>query len=389
MVIRILFLIFFSFLFTSCGRIYFPIELKTVSRTERVKGQEVSDIELVSMTSKVIKSANASHYKKRIIDAGDLTMPARIIPAEQALEETLPENNDPGPYRIGIGDQLSLAQSLGSTQIGSDNSTSLIATRKLVVSDDGFVNFFGIGRVRAEGLTQSKLEDEIYQRLVANGKGGNFELSISGFFSKRIFVSGDNVLPRTIPYSNVPIFLEDVLIGTGLVKNQGSDARISIIRGEKEYTVSLLKLAKTTNLKLRLFPDDKIYITSLNYRTESVLIVGETGGQRSFEINSFLRPTLADTLFSGAVLNNVTSDFSQIYVLREKKDKYLAYHLDITNPSRINLAKRFEMRPDDIVFVAAQPLTLYQRTLSQILGTVGTTQQARDQVRSEFKLSNN
>ena len=44
----------------------------------------------------------------------------------------------------------------------------------------------------------------------------------------------------------------------------------------------------------------------------------------------------------------------------------------------------FEMRPDDIVFVAAQPLTLYSRTLQQILGSVGLTQRARDTIRSEL-----
>ena len=368
---------------SSCGRIYFPIELKTLSRDERYKGQEDNDIRLVSMTKEVIESANKSGYKRRIIDAGDLNKPARIIPAEQALEEKLPKNNDPGPYKIGVGDQLSFVQSIRDVRIGND-LTAPVVTRNVSVSDDGFVNFFEIGRVKAEGLSQSQLEDEIYKRLIANGKNGNFELSISGFFSKRIYVSGDDIIPRTIPFSNIPIFLEDVLIATGLRKTPGADAKISIIRDGREYVVSLTKLSKTTNFQLRLFPDDKIYVTSLNYRAESVLVVGETGAQRAFEINSYQRPTLAETIFSGSVLNSVTSDFSQIYVLREKKDEYLAYHLDITDPSRINLAKKFEMRPDDIVFVATQPLSLYSRTLSQILGSTGLTLQARDTIRTEI-----
>lgn len=380
---RIFLLLLLIFTLSSCGRIYFPIELKTVSRNERIKGQEDNEINLVSMTRTVVKTANKSHYKRRIIDAGDLTKPARLISAEEALQEKLPHVNDPGPYKIGIGDQLSLAQSLRDPRIISGSSESLVATRKLVVSDDGFLNFFEIGRVKAQGLTQSQLEDEIYRRLIANGKSGNFELAISGFFSKRIFISGDNIIPRTIPYSNVPIFLEDVLIGVGLTRSQGADAKISIIREGNEYVLSLLKLSKTTNFQLRLFPDDKIYITALNYRPESVLIVGETGAQRSFPINAFTRPTLADSLFSGTVLNAVTSDFSQIYVLREKEENYLAYHLDITDPSRVNLARRFEMRPDDIIFVATQPLSLYSRTLSQILGSTGLTLQARDTIRAE------
>ena len=42
------------------------------------------------------------------------------------------------------------------------------------------------------------------------------------------------------------------------------------------------------------------------------------------------------------------------------------------------------MRPDDIVFVATQPLSLYSRTLSQILGSTGLTS-ARDTIRNEIE----
>ena len=87
---------------------------------------------------------------------------------------------------------------------------------------------------------------------------------------------------------------------------------------------------------------------------------------------------------SGTVLNSTTSDFSQIYVLRKKKKSFQAFHLDITDPTRVSLANQFEMRPDDIVFVATQPLSLYSRTLSQILGSTGLTLQARDTIRTEL-----
>ena len=112
--------------------------------------------------------------------------------------------------------------------------------------------------------------------------------------------------------------------------------------------------------------------------------MGETGEQRSVNINPVQRHTLSDTIFGGGVLNNVTSDFSQIYVLRKNKKAFDAYHLDITNPARVKLASKFEMRPEDIIFVATQPLSLYSRTLSQILGSTGLTLQARDTIRSEI-----
>ena len=136
---------------------------------------------------------------------------------------------------------------------------------------------------------------------------------------------------------------------------------------------------------LRLFPGDRINIDKINYKKERVLIVGETGSQKMVQIVGTERPTLSDVVYGGGdVLASVTSDFSQIYVIREKKYNFNAYHLDVTNPVRVSLANKFEMRPDDIVFVATQPLSLYSRTLSQILGSTGLTLQARDTIRSEI-----
>ena len=87
-------------------------------------------------------------------------------------------------------------------------------------------------------------------------------------------------------------------------------------------------------------------------------IVGETSAQTTVPIDALLRPTLSETLFQNGFLNNTTSDISQIYVIRKIKDYYNAYHLDISNPGRVSMASALEMRPDDIVFVATQPLSL-------------------------------
>ena len=113
--------------------------------------------------------------------------------------------------------------------------------------------------------------------------------------------------------------------------------------------------------------------------------MSETGAQRSVKIDSLARKTLTNALFDQAFINNGSSDFSQIYVLRKKQDEFLAYHLDISNPTRVNLANEFELRPDDIIFVAAQPLTSYNRGLSYILGIAGITLTARDRVEAEFR----
>ena len=362
--------------FSACGRVYFPIELKTISREDRSDKQQDSNVVIVPMTSKNIKSANSAPYKRYIIEAGNLKEPAKLVPTEVALVEKHPTVNDPGPYLIGIGDVLAY-EDLVSVTSGQNTTT----TRNLTVNEDGLINFFQLGRISAEGKTLTELEDLIYKKVVETGGNTDFNLFIKDFRSKHFSVS-IGMKTKSIPYISTPIFLEQIL--GEIPVSSTVDAKISIFRGDEEYVLSYNALIKNTLKKVRIFPGDRIFVNSLNYKKEKVLLVGETGAQRAIPINSFLRPSLSDAIFSGSVLNSTTSDFSQIYVLRKKKMSFQAFHLDITDPTRVNLANEFEMRPDDIVFVATQPLSLYSRTLSQILGSTGLTLQARDTIRTEI-----
>ncbi len=362
--------------FSACGRVYFPIELKTISRSDRSEKQQDSNVVIVPMTTKNINLANSAPYKRFIIEAGDLKEPAKLVPPEVALVEKHPTNNDPGPYLIGIGDVLAYEESVRGT-----DGLNTTGSRSLTVNEDGLINFFQLGRLNAAGKTLTELEDLIYKKVVETGGNTDFNLFIKDFRSKHFSVS-TGMKTKSIPYVSTPIFIEQVL-GEDPVSST-VDAKISILRGDEEYNLSYNNLIRNTLKKVRIFPGDRIFVNSLNYKKEKVLLVGETGAQQAIPINSFLRPSLSDTIFSGSVLNSTTSDFSQIYVLRRKKKFFQAFHLDITNPTRVSLANQFEMRPDDIVFVATQPLSLYSRTLSQILGSTGLTLQARDTIRSEI-----
>jgi polysaccharide export outer membrane protein len=54
-----------------------------------------------------------------------------------------------------------------------------------------------------------------------------------------------------------------------------------------------------------------------------------------------------------------------------------AYHLDARNAVNLVLATRFEMRPNDIVFVEEQPITKWNRALQQAFPTLLNTAAAR------------
>ena len=196
----------------SCGRAYFPIELKVKSRSERLEVQQQIDIELVPMTDQIIRKANKNKYKRRVVKAGNLDLAAQIIDADQALVENIPIENDPGPYVLGVGDQFLFSRVVST---GDSSGSSNFVARTVTVADDGFVSLLEIGRIRAAGLTQYELEDLIYTNLTKRGLQRGFELSLTEFRSKRILVTGEQINTKAIPYTNTPIFLQDILAEVG------------------------------------------------------------------------------------------------------------------------------------------------------------------------------
>ena len=371
-----------AFYLTSCGKAYFPMELSTISRQDRKKAREVVEVDIVPMSRKAVLKANKYPYIRQVVLSGDLKSPLNSLTPLMRLRKLFQAKKIRTICCRSWGQVIILHQ--GDKHQQCDTICRRKLPREIVVGDRGSIYILEIGKIRAVGLSQSQLEDIIYKRLIEEGFLGRFEMSLTGFNSKKVFIIVEGMPLSSIPYTNIPMYLGDVLSQVrGTTMLPGVDYKVSLIRDDKTFIISLRNLLRRQGKKIRLFPNDKIFVQPLNYRPETVILVGETGIQRSVLIDSNKRHTLSDVIFVSPALNNVTSDFSQIYVIRKSSSKFSAYHLDITNPARISFASQFEMRPDDIIFVATQPLSLYSRTLSQILGSTGLTIQARDTIRSD------
>jgi len=102
-----------------------------------------------------------------------------------------------------------------------------------------------------------------------------------------------------------------------------------------------------------------------------VFLAGEIGTGRvplPFERTA----SLADILLGNARINIVTTDYGAIYVLRGARDpeltgKLTAYQLNAENVVNLATATEFEMRRNDIIFVAEQPITRWNRAIAQFV----------------------
>ena len=100
-----------------------------------------------------------------------------------------------------------------------------------------------------------------------------------------------------------------------------------------------------------------------------VYMTGEVGEQIRYPMPFERQSSLADALYEAGGVAESTGNPGQIYVLRDANNngQVTAWHLDGSNVVNMVLATRFELRPNDVVFVAEQPVTRWNRVVQQMV----------------------
>ena len=167
--------------------------------------------------------------KKELENKIKQRMAERYTP-QKAFRENYPKNNDPGPYKIGVGDSLSLITSVPQvgSAVGKEVRTSFI------VPNTGNIKLLNIGTINVLDKSLETVYDLINNRSKDSLIFQDFNLEIDGFNSKKVYFSMGNSTSQ-IPYSAYPIFISDILEKFDL-STRSLDMRIVVIRGSKEFS---------------------------------------------------------------------------------------------------------------------------------------------------------
>ncbi len=364
----------------------------------------------------------------------EITADPKAKPAALVLTPPPAVASRPYEIGIGDVVLLSTPNSGGSIEQLSGLLAAQNSRQGYTVQDDGAVNIPNVGRVRIANLSIEDAEAELFQRLVENQFDPTFSLEISEFNSRRVSVGGAVAAPRVLPISLTPLRLSEALAAVGGVSAPDQDvAAVRIYRNGTLYQIPLATLYQRSDLlATRLEDGDAVFVdtgfelgeaeryfeqqitllgerrqarqaalselqTAVNLRraelaearsnylsqldlgadtNEYVYLTGEVGQQSRFALPVGRRANLADAMFDTAGgIAGATGDISQIYVLRASIDPrefgaVTAWHLDAQNAANFALSTRFELRPNDVVFVAQQPITKWNRAIDQILPTL-------------------
>ncbi|MGB3687827.1 MAG: polysaccharide biosynthesis/export family protein [Jannaschia helgolandensis] len=301
------------------------------------------------------------------------------------------------------------------------------------VRSDGAIAIPDIGRVPVAGLTLEGAEDALFQALVANNIDPTFSLEVAEFNSGRVSVGGAVANPTVVPVALTELTLDAALAGAGGVSTGNLDfALIRIYRDGRLYRIPIADyLSRPALQKTVLIAGDSVFVgeefdldRAQAYFSEQIQRAGLQAAQRSqalaelttevglrraaldetrgnfqdrFALDAVERDyvyltgevrmpsrfplpfgrqaTLADALFESGGFESKTANPGQIYVLRAAADSaepgaVIAWHLDARNAVMFTVATRMQMRPGDVIFVAEQLITRWNRSISQLVPQV-------------------
>ena len=245
------------------------------------------------------------------------------------------------------------------------NKSSNVET---AVGPKGNILIPNVGSVYALNKTLDDIHEEISAILIEKGIKPNFQINLKKYSSKKVYLTQKNARSAVITLTNLNTTLRQ-LIFENLSSPIPTDALtvITLKRNGQVFQMTKEQILDPKSPHIWLADEDHIEIESLSYKLGQVFALGGAGNAEMIQINPSIRENLADILFTQkGALNNLMAKRSEVYLLRGQNPS-VAYHLDAQNVSRILVAAKTELRPNDIVYVADRPIISFSRTLSELI----------------------
>lgn len=342
----------------------------------------------------------------------------------------LPPKPVPARYRIGRSDKVRLLVVDDTKKSEGWNNTieKVMDTQSYKVEDDGSISIPTLGRIQIQGKTVEEAETAVGEKLIKSGKNVSVAVEVSEFNSQEITIGGDVKSPGRILLNLNTLHLSEAIARSGGIQNEArKSGSITLFRNGQQYSIPMSafeKNAEVQNLvlvngdKILVSPDFDIEQARKNFEhrmrvieTEGRLqsfeaeasqlqaseeqavreekrnvykylmqigaierdyayLIGDVENQIKYTLPFNRHASLAEALYDKDNGINVrTGNPKQVYVLRRDKtsrDEITAWNLDGSNAANLVLSTDFQLRPNDMIFVAAQPITNWHRVLTQI-----------------------
>lgn len=280
----------------------------------------------------------------------------------------------PPPYTIGPGDILSIvvwdhpelaASGMASAAAAADNNTiqPFNPSPGFVVDHQGRIQFPLIGLLSLAGQTEEQARGLLTTKLARYIANPNLTLRVQAYRSRRVYVDGEVRTPGLQTIDDIPMTLVEAINRAGGMQPSADQSRIVVERGDARYHVNLRELVqKGVNPGTILLAHGDV--VRVHSRDESkVFVSGEVITPRALTMHNG-RLTLNEALGETGGISPLSGDPRQVYVVRKTAQRTRVFRLDARASGALAMAESFELRPKDVVYVAASGLANWNRHLS-------------------------
>ena len=293
--------------------------------------------------SKLVEQTNPNSSKQNwpmegttepyIVGPGDVIAFSKLIEnLSSNNEQRWPKGKEDNSYLLGIGDQLTLVQmnekgsSISDITNGEANASALRAltqnddsliTTKGRIGSDGSVLLLEVGRLEASGKTINDLRLEVRNILIRNGLSPKFQLEITGFYSKKAFLTVDVATtsstndqnPTTksggiLKLTDQPLTLREVLTNAGISEKPGTIARIRLQRDSINYSFNLNEVFNIGSPEIIINDGDHIFINQdVSELLKTEVKVGLDGG--------IILPNLGEIKIAGKSIDEIEQEVTK------------------------------------------------------------------------------
>lgn len=316
------------------------------------------DTDLIkTITPQLVASEKSAREKESVSDITNLVgqPSAYVIDSGDVLSIVVWDH----PELAGSG--MTTASATGGLEIRAASSAATFT-----VDHEGGIQFPYIGILKVGGLTAEAARAQLTTRLAYYINKPNVTFSVQSYRSKRVYVDGEVKTSGIQPITDIPMTLVEAINRAGGFLPTADQSQITLIRTGNTYRINLPQLVQrgVNPAEIILKNGDVVRVRP---RDESkVFISGEVVGPRSILMHSG-RLSLNEALGEAGGINPLSGDSRQVFVVRRTGVKSVVYRLDAYKPEALALAEGFELEAKDVVYVAATPLTNWQRTISQLL----------------------
>lgn len=285
----------------------------------------------------------------------------------------------PGAYRLGAFDGIYLIV-WDHPEITSPAGGDSQLSRLIDESGNLFIPY--AGNLHVAGLTIDQARKLISHKLSRYIEDPQVDLVIASYGSKRFTVGGEVENPGLKSLTTQPINLLDAIGAADGFSDDADQTRITLVRDGQRYMLNLAGLMQEQSADIA-----HVYI-----KAGDVIQVADNTSQQAYLVGEVSRPaaipftihglTLGEALGRAGGLSVTTSNASSVYVIRSSDIKNgqvsKVYHLDASSPASLALADKFELHPQDFVFVGAAAITRWNRVISQLIPSASLVNTASD-----------